>query len=104
MEISIHPPHAGRDRISGNRNEDSEISIHPPHAGRDCGYDARTKSQFISIHPPHAGRDKVHFCGSKDAVQFQSTRPMRGGTFVVTGWAEGQMISIHPPHAGRDCI
>ncbi len=34
--------------------------------------------------------------------QFQSTLPMRGGTFNQMHYDAGRRISIHPPHAGRD--
>ncbi len=33
---------------------------------------------------------------------FQSTRPMRGGTWRLQTGGDGRGISIHPPHAGRD--
>ena len=33
---------------------------------------------------------------------FQSTRPMRGGTYKALEAASMERISIHPPHAGRD--
>ena len=79
--ISIHPPHAGRDDFllghhipcldfippapcgagrGGRRGRprSSAISIHPPHAGRDLGHLVRAPNhRLISIHPPHAGRD-----------------------------------------------
>ena len=89
--ISIHPPHAGRDggeywtRIWG------AISIHPPHAGRDVVSIYLRPHHRISIHPPHAGRDTG--CPEMGAAgqQFQSTRPMRGGTAI--------MHKIYPMHS-----
>ena len=36
------------------------------------------------------------------ASVFQSTLPMRGGTFSLVRCKQAQDISIHPPHAGRD--
>ena len=33
------------------------ISIHTPHAGRDKENTMGMKSMYISIHTPHAGRD-----------------------------------------------
>ncbi len=35
---------------------------------------------------------------------FQSTLPVRGGTFVSTSGKTNPYISIHPPRAGRDNI
>ena len=78
----------------------------------------------ISIHPPRAGRDQ-HFSQGQYAVTvFQSTRPVRGGTFLYSEGIRGFLfqstrpvrggtcplcrpypygrISIHPPRAGRD--
>ena len=101
--ISIHPPHAGRDRFSirpfarkknfnppapcgaGRKAQVLQlyalfISIHPPHAGRDDQRFHFLVALFISIHPPHAGRDAAQACDTRNTVQFQSTRPMRGGT------------------------
>ena len=80
--ISIHAPHAGRDRNWHYwRESKSRISIHAPHAGRD-GYCCRYVSDYgyISIHAPHAGRDE-YLGGNRVPINvFQSTRPMRGAT------------------------
>ena len=35
----------------------------------------------ISIHPPRAGRDQVGAFANRENAEFQSTRPVRGGTF-----------------------
>ena len=101
------------------------ISIHAPHAGRDRLLTAKTKSAAISIHAPHAGRDGTsaiglpsygHFnprapCGARPVQQappaarynrFQSTRPMRGATVTRVVTLVTIVISIHAPHAGRD--
>ena len=124
MIISIHPPHAGRDGIDKSRQTTSGISIHPPHAGRDirgsifglgdvisihpphAGRDLTKLAirylKRISIHPPHAGRDVLLLIKRLKRLVFQSTRPMRGGTFDVEGSNKKRVISIHPPHAGRD--
>ena len=81
IRISIHAPHAGRDRGRG-------VSVQGQHyfnPRAPCG--ARRRSAWsltsfpkISIHAPHAGRDGVH----------------HGPAGLVGG------ISIHAPHAGRD--
>ena len=125
------------------------ISIHAPHAGRDREVSATSVSMvLISIHAPHAGRDPQGANIRHGNASFQSTRPMRGATkknqkylyhhshfnprapcgarrvykFVkdwlpwyfnprapcgarlqVSGSAcEHFRISIHAPHAGRD--
>ena len=78
----------------------------------------------ISIHAPLAGRDRrlpqlplstIHFnprapCGARQyhsdtsgkLYQFQSTRPLRGATVVITHPVPFFNISIHAPLAGRD--
>ena len=123
--ISIHPPRAGRDNIALGTDEKDFISIHPPRAGRD-DIDKKLRDLCdISIHPPRAGRDLHRDTRSSGQNRFQSTRPVRGGT-----WRSGrfrpecryfnppapcgagldvsppeiatQAISIHPPRAGRD--
>ena len=56
----------------------------------------------ISIHAPHAGRDGMIWDSWDSSNEFQSTRPMRGATEVLTMRLIDVDISIHAPHAGRD--
>ena len=56
------------------------ISIHAPHAGRDRNGRHLGRGRRISIHAPHAGRDFVPLYDEEDGAIFQSTRPMRGAT------------------------
>ena len=124
--ISIHPPRAGRDTreavilphgfifqstrpVRGGTlycnggHFVNPISIHPPRAGRDGpGPVSATVPQTISIHPPRAGRDLTNDTTGLAEIVFQSTRPVRGGTFLDNLANCGIMISIHPPRAGRD--
>ena len=103
--ISIHPPLAGRDAAVSAAQNPIHISIHPPLAGRDAGHDSAELVTWISIHPPLAGRDTIgqyvpgaalNFnppapCGAglrhriyeAFGLEFQSTRPLRGGTAVL---------------------
>ena len=81
--ISIHAPHAGRDRPSPPATADA-TNFNPR---APCG--ARQKSSYtvealmgISIHAPHAGRDPAGRTRRDFANEFQSTRPMRGATIV----------------------
>ena len=57
--VSIHAPHAGRDRSPMLPTQRSGVSIHAPHAGRDQGFVADVLELLVSIHAPHAGRDKL---------------------------------------------
>ena len=104
--ISIHPPLAGRDLANGLDNtvvldfnppapcgagpasggasdRGREISIHPPLAGRDRAANTQNGRDLISIHPPLAGRDGEFTEDMTEEQEFQSTRPLRGGTAIL---------------------
>ena len=67
---------------------------------RNPGIDPATE---ISIHAPHAGRDADRVGEHSKGGRFQSTRPMRGATFITKiAQLLINIISIHAPHAGRD--
>ena len=122
--ISIHPPLAGRDAVAGESYRPCVISIHPPLAGRDYYAQRKSVNNGISIHPPLAGRDFDDMCYAKEVsdfnppapcgtgpnmigtsnsvLRFQSTRPLRDGTWAVEAAGCDSDISIHPPLAGRD--
>ena len=101
-DISIHPPHAGRDGRS------------PAHPGRDqhfnppspCGEGRRAEcnsgrnQRFQSTLPMRGGTLQMRALINRAA--FQSTLPMRGGTILFRQKSKSRIISIHPPHAGRD--
>ena len=80
------------------------ISIHAPHTGRDPAEATDVADRLkISIHAPHTGRD-LHPSGqcNNQLRQFQSTRPIRGATALVSALLRNKFISIHAPHTGRD--
>ena len=79
--ISIHPPRAGRDGDFLKVLTADFISIHPPRAGRDGDFLKVLTADFISIHPPRAGRDARAEEIKNRKNKFQSTLPVRGGTF-----------------------
>ena len=103
----------------------TEISIHPPHAGRDR-HQATSQSQDQYFNPPApCGAGPPDWNSHNAGAGFQSTRPMRGGTQFglsttlhehhfnppapcgagrLENWftSAAKGISIHPPHAGRD--
>ena len=126
MRISIHAPHAGRDRLNTLSSTISIfISIHAPHAGRDLMAPRMLRKAllFQSTRPMRgATTSKIKETSS---FGFQSTRPMRGATAVILQHYSWQgyfnprapcgarrfyshlrvwwcYISIHAPHAGRD--
>ena len=105
--VSIHAPHAGRDRASSRRAllQGGFQSTRPMRGATLCG-ELLLCLLGVSIHAPHAGRDSGYIgfpsrsrsfnprapCGARlsgllrcpDCGRFQSTRPMRGATTVVT--------------------
>ena len=125
-KISIHPPHAGRDRFIIDTQprrryfnppspcgEGRDLPILEPEAEKNfnppspCGEGPHIvivihHRPTISIHPPHAGRDAAAARIIRAHRLFQSTLPMRGGTPPPGPVAATAAISIHPPHAGRD--
>ena len=80
------------------------ISIHPPHAGRDANAIGLIASAavFQSTLPMRGGTWSTA-TPAADGV-FQSTLPMRGGTPTLVYGINQLVISIHPPHAGRDVM
>ena len=79
-----------------------DISIHPPREGRDRISDAGSLVHDISIHPPRGGRDRLCPTSGEDYLRFQSTLPVGGGTYRNKGGMRMFDISIHPPRGGRD--
>ena len=124
--ISIHAPHTGRDLAADNVHCVCNISIHAPHTGRDSEDPGNRPGILrISIHAPHTGRDPSAFSRLMMFHVFQSTRPIRGATTLLTKLAYKYKnfnprapygarlscfdllfdiinISIHAPHTGRD--
>ena len=79
-----------------------DISIHPPLAGRDTSL--FVGFAFCSDFNPPApcGAGPLIRYWAQMEMQFQSTRPLRGGTLTYAPSGERAAISIHPPLAGRD--
>ena len=126
IEISIHPPHAGRDNDPRGRATERR-DFNPPApcgAGLADYLDMTNHVQFQSTRPMRGGTTGKPSRGATGA--FQSTRPVRGGTRRCWRTAEShcdfnppapcgaglpyrgnnrctRWISIHPPRAGRDC-
>ena len=100
--ISIHPPHAGRDMTEA-RPPHLQSDFNPPApcgAGRELGQDRNESALFQSTRPMRGG---TFFTAEQYwLIIFQSTRPMRGGTADDGCHPADTGISIHPPHAGRD--
>ena len=95
-------PMRGATRQPRRRFGDAKVSIHAPHAGRD--------RRLLAAYPPIGCFNPRAPCGARPKITtvavkksaFQSTRPMRGATNRRTGGARTGHVSIHAPHAGRD--
>ena len=127
-QISIHAPHTGHDVVnahvpdSGTRFQSTRPIRGttwncPPGSGRKknfnprAPYGARLEMQDrcaryaeISIHAPHTGHDKLVDKGRAAKAKFQSTRPIRGTTWISGRNACALQISIHAPHTGHDIM
>ena len=57
-------------------------------------------SRSISIHAPLAGRDQIQHDRADTAATFQSTRPLRGATGIVSGWAATGLFQSTRPLRG----
>ena len=103
FRVSIHAPHAGRDKVFQDFPQDlCCFNPRAPCGARREEYIRECIIALVSIHAPHAGRDNCRSrdiktskcfnprapCGARhrqlrDHLQekeFQSTRPMRGAT------------------------
>ena len=123
-DVSIHAPRAGRDWPSSGMIKIEDVSIHAPRAGRDrgcciscpvpqcfnprapCG--ARHRSQLSHLRSarfnPRApcGARRLLSCIEEFVRMFQSTRPVRGATYLDSVRSTTIWVSIHAPRAGRD--
>ena len=79
------------------------ISIHAPHAGRDrCRRSDRRGKYYFNPRAPCGARPR-RLIRPTPRPTFQSTRPVRGATSKKPITELRCQISIHAPRAGRDC-
>ena len=78
------------------------ISIHAPHAGRDrCRRSDRRGKYYFNPRAPCGARPR-RLIRPTPRPTFQSTRPVRGATSNSPHLKTPKTISIHAPRAGRD--
>ncbi len=126
LEVSIHAPLAGRDRITASpasaagefqstRPSRGATRFRPSRAKRKRGFQSTRPSRGATLSPvsplacssgfnPRAprGARPVPLCGTARVYLFQSTRPSRGATLSWERSSSIQRVSIHAPLAGRD--
>ena len=100
--ISIHAPHAGRDKPCGKWYDGYGISIHAPREGRDAQSVEAARHNLISIHAPREGRDDVRRVRVRRHEFISIHAPHEGRDVLQILRAAHEKISIHAPHAGRD--
>ena len=92
-----------RDSLCGLSSLPVVISIHAPHAGRDViGALGRGRKRGFQSTRPMRGATYLPRKYAAEVDAFQSTRPMRGATRRDEAAGHADCISIHAPHAGRD--
>ena len=103
--ISIHAPHAGRDRSRGRRAQ-PPVYFNPraPCGARPRLFSPLWDSFLFQSTRPMRGATWSFFASSEGVLPFQSTRPMRGATMGMGCGTLCPGISIHAPHAGRDAV
>mgnify|MGYP000072550449 CR=1 FL=1 len=103
-DISIHAPHAGRDREPhGHAGNNEPISIHAPHAGRDHARSAEV--QHMKDFNPRAPCGARHFLPARRYPAKPDFNPRAPCGARLRPRADRVLlsrISIHAPHAGRD--
>ena len=103
IHVSIHAPHAGRDKpvpkfryckvvFQSTRPMRGATSAPPSGDGRKSGFNPRAP----------CGARRFSMCTRFRSHVFQSTRPMRGATCCRRRDLLVPVVSIHAPHAGRD--
>ena len=75
VQVSIHAPRAGCDRLSDLAVKDNRVSIHAPRAGCDNEQDTRANHHPVSIHAPRAGCDRQSLAGAAHQHGFNSRTP-----------------------------
>ena len=81
FEFQSTRPVKGATWSSSCENPVHEVSIHAPREGRDAKtLDDDGKAANVSIHAPREGRDSSNEVVLAEALEFQSTRPVKGAT------------------------
>ena len=76
-------PVKGATGRSGQHGRRQIVSIHAPREGRDPPWCAGLVDMQVSIHAPREGRDKGIRSLAKPIQAFQSTRPVKGATWLA---------------------
>ena len=102
QHVSIHAPHAGRDRIVKLLHRVTRcFNPRAPCGARQLlNGDPKKLTRFNPRAPCGARRQQTAI--SLTTTRFQSTRPMRGATLTIAIGRSRLDVSIHAPHAGRD--
>ena len=85
-----------------SKNTIPYISIHAPLAGRDPGINLFSRRAYHFNPRAPCGARLTAPAFARLSFRFQSTRPLRGATYMWGCFGMPVTISIHAPLAGRD--
>ena len=103
LEISIHAPRVGSDRVAMTYREYLDISIHAPRVGSDRSPAAKTADCcYFNPRSPCGERLQLDEIHPVVLQEFQSTLPVWGATNRRIMQWDGTSISIHAPRVGSD--
>ena len=101
--ISIHAPHAGRDKgVTIHNTADLKFQSTRPMRGATQDMAGGRAEGDISIHAPHAGRDASSSTSRRSWRNFNPRAPCGARHLLQLGDVHLIAISIHAPHAGRN--
>ena len=98
--VSIHAPHAGRDRSSMSRRLRVRcFNPRAPCGARPVNIEARVRGQPFQSTRPMRGATPAHLMYDLN-FEFQSTRPMRGATRHLQAKSRGHLFQSTRPMRG----
>ena len=98
--VSIHAPHAGRDRSSMSRRLRVRcFNPRAPCGARPVNIEARVRGQPFQSTRPMRGATPAHLMYDLH-FEFQSTRPMRGATRHLQAKSRGHLFQSTRPMRG----
>ena len=101
-DFNPRSPHGERRDSKSFASRVWNISIHAPRTGSDAATARNVDDGVISIHAPRTGSDVINKIRANSAVQFQSTLPARGATFLpLPALARATHFNPRSPHGER---
>ena len=99
-QVSIHAPRAGSDEVSCEVDQGAEVSIHAPRAGSDQAQHHRERRRHVSIHAPRAGSDPARQALGRGAGGFNPRPPCGERQVPTTAAIQSRLFQSTPPVRG----